>query len=196
MKQIEITTRVNSTLEESIKVLESKGFKRIRESRIEDKYLTSRKDELNKNNILEILSSCVLLRYLNVNQEQIFKKITYKKKVYEDNMVVTEEKINLNCEDLKKAEELFIALNFSKLIDVNYNVVVMAKGNIEYAFQEVENLGLLVEYENSNDFEGVSNERIKQEKLMMLDELRSNGLDITDEYDVKKAYELIQLSLN
>lgn len=196
MKQIEITTRVNSSLEESIKMLESKGFKRIRESRIKDKYLTSRKDELNKNNILEILSSCVLLRYLNVNQERIFKKITYKKKVYEDNMVVTEEKINLNCEDLKKAEELFTALNFSKLIDVNYNVVVMAKGNIEYAFQEVENLGLLVEYENPNDFEGVSNERIKQEKLMMLDELRSNGLDITDEYDVKKAYELIQLGLN
>lgn len=196
MKQIEITTRVNSSLEEAIKMLESKGFKKIRESRIEDKYLTQKKDELNKNNILEILSSCVLLRYLNVNQKQIFRKITYKKKIYEDNMVVTEEKINLNCEDLKKAEELFTALNFAKLIDVNYNVVVMAKGNVEYAFQEVENLGLLVEYENPNDFEGVSNEQIKQEKLMMLNELRSNGLDITDEYDVKKAYELIQLCLN
>ena len=40
MKQIEITTRVNESLESAVKKLEKQGFKKIRESRVEDTYLT------------------------------------------------------------------------------------------------------------------------------------------------------------
>lgn len=195
MKQIEITTRVNGTLEEAIKELEKHGFKKIRESRIEDIYLTQRKQELNKKNIIQILSSCVLLRYLKVDNEKVMKKITYKNKVYDGTQVISEEKINLNCEDLEKAFKLFKALNFEKLTDVKYDVLVMAKGDLEFAFQNVENLGLLVEYENLNDFDGKSNEEILEEKKKMIIELKSYGLDVTDEFDVKKAYELILKSL-
>ena len=82
MKQIEITTRVNETLEEAIKKLEKHGFKKVRESKVKDIYLTQKKKDLNKKNIIEILSSCVLLRYLKINDEQVIKKITYKNKRY------------------------------------------------------------------------------------------------------------------
>lgn len=191
MKQIEITTRVNETLDEVIEKLKKCGFKKIRESRIEDTYLTQKKRELSKENILQVLSSCVLLRYLKVNNDQVIKKITYKNKVYDGNQVISEEKINLNCDDLDTAFELFKALNFEKIIDVKYDVLVMAKENLEFAFQNVENLGLLVEYENINDFDGKSNEEILEEKKKMIVELKSYGLDVTDEFDVKKAYELI-----
>lgn len=195
MKQIEITTRVNETLDEAIKKLEKYGFKKIRESRIEDIYLTQRKKELNKKNVIQILSSCVLLRYLKVNNDQVIKKITYKNKVYDGNQVISEEKINLGCEDLNKAFKLFEALNFEKLTDVKYDVLVMAKGNLEFAFQNVENLGLLVEYENLNDFACKSNKEILEEKKKMISELKSYGFNVTDEFDIKKAYELILKSL-
>ena len=76
MKQIEITTKVNNTPEEIDKILSNQGFRIIRKSRIEDKYKTILYNELNKDNILEILSKCVLIRYLNVNNEQEFKKLT------------------------------------------------------------------------------------------------------------------------
>lgn len=195
MKQIEITARVNDTLENAIEKLKKFGFKEIRKSRIEDIYLTQKKKEITKENIIDILSSCVLLRYLKINDDKIIRKITYKNKVYDGNQVISEEKINLNCEDLDKAFELFKALNFEKLIDVKYDVLVMAKENLEFAFQNVENLGLLVEYENINDFAGKSNNEILNEKKKMINELKSYGLDVTDEYDVKKAYELILKSL-
>lgn len=195
MKQIEITTRVNETLDEAIEKLKKYGFKKIRESRIEDTYLTQKKKELSKENILQVLSSCVLLRYLKVNNDQVIKKITYKNKVYDGNQVISEEKINLNCDDLETAFELFKALNFEKIIDVKYDVLVMAKENLEFAFQNVENLGLLVEYENINDFDGKSNEEILEEKKKMIVELKSYGFDVTDEFDVKKAYELISKEL-
>ncbi len=195
MKQIEITGRVNETLDEATNKLEKCGFKKIRESRIEDTYLTQKYKELSKNNILQVLSSCVILRYLKVNNDQVIRKITYKNKIYDGNQVISEEKINLNCDDLDEAFELFKALKFEKIVDVKYDVLVMAKGNIEFAFQNVENLGLLVEYENLNDFDGKSNEEILGEKKKMIAELKSYGLDITDEFDVKKAYELILKSL-
>lgn len=195
MKQIEITTRVNETLEEAIKKLEKHGFKKVRESKVKDIYLTQKKKDLNKKNIIEILSSCVLLRYLKINDEQVIKKITYKNKVYDDNQVISEEKINLNCEDLNIAYKLFQALKFKKLTEVKYDVLVMKKNNLEFAFQNVNNLGLLLEYENLNDFEEKSNEEILEEKKTMIKELKSYGLNISNEIDVKKAYELVLKSL-
>ena len=195
MKQIEITTRVNETLEEAIKKLEKHGFKKVRESKVKDIYLTQKKKDLNKKNIIEILSSCVLLRYLKINDEQVIKKITYKNKVYDDNQVISEEKINLNCEDLNIAYKLFQALKFEKLTEVKYDVLVMKKNNLEFAFQNVNNLGLLLEYENLNDFEEKSNEEILEEKKIMIKELKSYGLNISNEIDVKKAYELVLKSL-
>lgn len=190
MKQIEITARVNETLDNVLEKLKQQGFEKIRESRVEDKYLTQKYNELNQNNILDILKTCILLRYLKVGNEE-FKKITYKNKVYDNNEVITEEKINLNCDDLNKAKKLFECLQFKEIISVNYDVLVMKKDNLELAFQNVENLGLLVEYEATDDYNNISSEEIKNQKNKMFNQIKDLGLDIYD-YDVKKAYELIK----
>ncbi len=195
MKQIEITTRVNNTLEEVDNILTKQGFKVIRKSRIEDNYKTSFYNELKKDNILDVLSKCVLIRYLNVNDEQEFKKLTYKNKVYENDTVISEEKINVNIDDVKKADQLFNSIGFKTIVNVNYDVIVYSNDTIELCFQDVEGLGLLLEYENENDFDGVSNEEIMKEKEKMLEEIKKYNLDITNDIDVKKAFELIENSL-
>lgn len=51
MKQIEITTYVNNTLQEVDDILKRQGFKVIRKSKIKDIYKTLKYNELNKNNI-------------------------------------------------------------------------------------------------------------------------------------------------
>ncbi len=196
MKQIEVTTMVNMTLVKAVKILESQGFKKIRESRVEDLYLTTKINELKSDNILEILASCVLLRYLKINNTQVFKKITYKNKTYENGQFLTEEKINLNCDDLVKAENLFKALGFEKLVKVKYDVLVMKKGHMELAFQDVENLGLLLEYEHPDNFENISAKEIVKEKKKMIMEIRNYQLNVSDNYDIKKAYELIKRQLD
>ena len=66
----------------------------------------------------------------------------------------SEQKINLDCSDLEKAKDLFKHLEFEELIRVKYKVTVYSKDKVEYAFQDVENLGVIIEYENMNDFEG------------------------------------------
>lgn len=195
MKQIEITVRLNEDVKVAIKKLEKLGYKKIRESDIEDIYLTSKLNELNKDNIQYILKKSVLLRKLKLADKEI-KKITYKNKEYDEKgTVISESKINLDCSDLEKAEELFKNLDFERLVVVKYHVIVYLKGTLEYAFQIVENLGTLIEYENSDDFANKSISEIDNAKEEMYNQILETGINITKEKDVKKAYELIAKSL-
>lgn len=195
MKQIEITRYLLETEENAFDKLEKQGFKLIRTSTIEDKYLTSKLRELTKDNIQYILKNSVLLRYLNVEGKE-FKKITYKyKKVDKDENIISETKININCEDLSEAEELFENLGFELLIIVKYKVKVYEKDGIELAFQNVEGLGSMIEYENAEDFENKNIEEIKKVKQKMEEKIESFGILIEKGNDVKKAKELIEKNI-
>lgn len=194
MKEVEITLRVNESLEECKNKLEKQGFKLIRKSMIDDIYMTQKKELLRVDNIDDILRSCVLIRYLNADGKE-FRKITYKNKVYDGADIVSEKKINVDCLDLNKARELFEALGFEELVRVKYIVTVFSDGNKEFAFQEVENLGLLVEYESTKDMDDYTTEEIMQEKHAMIEDIRNSGVSVKNNLDVKKAYELIQKTI-
>lgn len=194
MRQIEITVRVKEPLDKAIIKLEELGFKNIRESNVDDVYMTQLKDKLNKENIQYILSNSVLLRYLNVNGKE-FKKISYKNKVYDNGNIISEKKINVECNSLESAKQLFECLNFEELVEVKYNVLVMEKNGIELAFQYGNDIGVLIEYENKNDFSNKTNEEIRLEKENMYNYIKKSGIEITEEIDVKKAWELIEKSI-
>lgn len=196
MKQIEITVKVNNTLDEVDKILISKGFKLIRKSRVEDEYVCPNDINVNRENILKVLSSSVLIRYLKT-QDGEFKKITYKDKKYDKNdMIISEEKINVSINDIQSAHKLFKKINFKNLVDVKYDVIVYSNNDYEFAFQNVEGLGLLLEFENENDFEGVSDEAIANEKQKMYEIIKNYGIKVENNYDIKKAYELVMKKLS
>ena len=196
IKQIEITVKVNNTLDEVDKILISKGFKLIRKSRVEDEYVCPNDINVNRENILKVLSSSVLIRYLKT-QDGEFKKITYKDKKYDKNdMVISEEKINVSINDIQSAHKLFKKINFKNLVDVKYDVIVYSNNDYEFAFQNVEGLGLLLEFENENDFEGVSDEAIANEKQKMYEIIKNYGIKVENNYDIKKAYELVMKKLS
>ena len=191
MKQIEITVRLDENMQSAIRKLEIQGFKKTRESEINDLYMTSKMKELNKDNIQNILKNSVLLRNLKLRNKEI-KKITYKnKEIDKKGDVISEQKIDLECNDLEKAKDLFEHLGFEELIRVKYKVIVYSKEKVEYAFQDVENLGTLIEYENTKNFEGKSLDEINETKNNMFNEIKNTGINLTEEKDVKKAYELI-----
>ncbi len=194
MKEVEITLKVKDSLDECIKKLKNQNFKVIRNSVVDDLYMTQNKNMLNKDNIDDILKTCVLIRYLNANGKE-FKKITYKNKVYNNGNIVSEKKINVDCLDLIKARELFEALGFEELVRVKYIVTVLSDGNKEFAFQEVENLGLLVEYESTKNMDNCTDEEMLKEKDNMIEEIIKTGIYVDEKSDVKKAYELIKDSM-
>lgn len=194
MKEVEITVKVKDRFEDAIKIIESEGFVKIRESHIKDVYLSQHVKML-KNNIENVLNKSVLLRYLKTDDRE-YKTITYKHKVYDKDQLIAEEKINLACEDLDKAEKLFKALGFENLITVEYDCPVYAKDGLELAFQKVKNLGLLLEVESKLDFTNANYDDIKQEKERLFKQISQLGLDIEQERDIKKAKELIKRKYN
>ena len=191
MKQVEITTRVKDSLENIDKILKNKNFEIIRKSQIEDVYLSNLKNSLTVNNINDILSKSILVRYLDEN-ENIYKKITYKDKRYVNNVLQYEEKINISIDNTQNSIKLFEKIGFEKLVTVKYDCIVYSNKKLELAFQNVENLGLLLEYENKNDFNNATPEVINNEKTNMLQEIKNLGIDVSNETDVRKAYELIE----
>lgn len=194
MKQVEITTRVKDSLENIDKILINKNFEIIRKSRIEDVYLSNFKNSLTDNNINDILSKSVLVRYLDENGN-IYKKITYKDKRYVNNVLQYEEKINISIDNTQNAIKLFEKIGFEKLVTVKYDCIVYSNKKLELAFQNVENLGLLLEYENKNDFNNATPEVINNEKTNMLQEIKNLGIDVSNETDVRKAYDIIRKTL-
>jgi predicted adenylyl cyclase CyaB len=194
MKQVEITVRVLESLNEAIEKLKGQGFYEIRESVIIDIYMSQLYNEIKVDNLKEILSNSVLLRTVIVEGKEI-KLITYKNKIYDNETVISEEKISIDCDDLGKAQKLFECLKFKEIVTVKYDLIVLKKDDIELAFQDVENLGLFVEFENDNDFESVSIYDIKKEKENMMSTLKKFGLKLGEDYDIKKAQELIKLKL-
>lgn len=109
--------------------------------------------------------------------------------------VISEKKINLDIQDLEKAKKIFECLGFNELVEVKYHVIVYEKNGMELAFQIVENLGTLIEYENVNDFEGKSLKEINTIKQKMYDEIKNTGINISEDMNIKKAYELIKKNL-
>ena len=87
--------------------------------------------------------------------------------------VISEQKINLDINDIEKAEKLFEFLKFKRLVNVKYKVIVYEK-----------------------DFNNKTINEINSEKQKMYNEIKATGIKITDEIDVKKAYELISKKLN
>ena len=194
MKQIEITVKVNNTLKEVDNILSKQDFKIIRKGKVEDNYLLKENFKLNKRNILKALSNSVLIRYFKSTNRE-FQNITYKKKEYDKKTVLSEIKYCVDINDTNSARELFEQIGFEKLVDVKYDMTIYKKDNMELCLQDVENLGLLLEYENENDFSNSSPKEIIKEKKKMLKELSTVGLNISKDYDIKKAYELVKKEL-
>ena len=190
MKQVEITAYVSDNLDTAIQALYQKGFVISHLGRIDDKYLSQTTEPVSEDNVLDILSRSVLLRHIQEN-DKIYKKITYKKKEYLNGEVLSEEKYTIPCEDLDKAEQLFSALGFRLLVHVGYDVIGMQKGDMRFAFQVVDGLGVMVECESPRDFFNASVAEIKQEKAKLAALLKSVGLNIGADTDVKKAKELL-----
>lgn len=195
MKQVEITSRILSPLNEQIEKLKQQGFIISKKGRVEDEYLSQSSDKVTRTNILNQLSHCVLLRYLKENNH-ICSQITYKNKEYINDEVISEEKYSIPCSDLAQARKLFIALGFKTFIHVKYDVIEMKKEDFHFAFQDVEGLGTLVECESQDDFSKASLTEIAEEKQKLWNKLHALGLNISADLDVKKAKELILKNKN
>ena len=188
MKEIEITVKVFDSIEKTKDILARQGLKIVDTYSTKDIYLSQ--DTNLSQSIESVLNKSVILRQI-VTPSKVIKKIVHKNKVYDGNTLLYEDKINLKCEDLENAKLLFEALDFKELVIVQYDSFVYQKEGLELSFQNVKDLGLLLEIE-SDKKKLESEEDVMQEKRRLYNLAKSLSLNIGDELNIKKAKALIE----
>ena len=189
MKEIEITVKVFDSVEKTKDILARQGLKIIDTYSTKDIYLSQ--DTNLSQSIESVLNKSVILRQI-VTPSKVIKKIVHKNKVYDGDTLLYEDKINLKCEDLENAKLLFEALGFKELVIVQYDSSVYQKQGLELSFQNVKDLGLLLEIE-SDKKKLESEEDVMQEKRRLYNLAKSLSLNIGDELNIKKAKALIEI---
>ena len=188
MKEIEITVKVFDSVEKTKDILARQGLKIVDTYSTKDIYLSQ---DINLSQSIEsVLNKSVILRQI-VTPSKVIKKIVHKNKVYDGDTLLYEDKINLKCEDLENAKLLFEALDFKELVIVQYDSFVYQKESLELSFQNVKDLGLLLEIE-SDKKKLESEEDVMQEKRRLYNLAKSLSLNIGDELNIKKAKALIE----
>ena len=188
MKEIEITVKVFDSVEKTKDILARQGLKIIDTYSTKDIYLSQ--DTNLSQSIESVLNKSVILRQI-VTPSKVIKKIVHKNKVYNGDTLLYEDKINLKCEDLENAKLLFEALGFKELVIVQYDSFVYQKQGLELSFQNVKDLGLLLEIE-SDKKNLESEEDVMHEKRRLYNLAKSLSLNIGDELNIKKAKALIE----
>lgn len=188
MKEIEITVKVFDSVEKTKDILARQGLKIIDTYSTKDIYLSQ--DTKLSQSIESVLNKSVILRQI-ITPSKVIKKIVHKNKVYDGDTLLYEDKINLKCEDLENAKLLFEALDFKELVIVQYDSFVYQKEGLELSFQNVKDLGLLLEIE-SDKKKLESEEDVMQEKRRLYNLAKSLSLNIGDELNIKKAKALIK----
>ena len=188
MKEIEITVKVFDSVEKTKDILARQGLKIIDTYSTKDIYLSQ--DTNLSQSIESVLNKSVILRQI-VTPSKVIKKIVHKNKVYDGDTLLYEDKINLKCEDLENAKLLFEALGFKELVIVQYDSFVYQKQGLELSFQNVKDLGLLLEIE-SDKKNLESEEDVMHEKRRLYNLAKSLSLNIGDELNIKKAKALIE----
>ena len=188
MREIEITVKVFDSVEKTKDILARQGLKIVDTYSTKDIYLSQ--DTNLSQSIESVLNKSVILRQI-ITHSKVIKKIVHKNKVYDGDTLLYEDKINLNCEDLENAKLLFEALGFKELVIVQYDSFVYQKEGLELSFQNVKDLGLLLEIE-SDKKKLESEEDVMQEKRRLYNLAKSLSLNIGDELNIKKAKALIK----
>ena len=178
----EITVEVDTSLEEVINILETKGFKLKEVYDLNDIYLINKNNK--KGDYLSMLKNCVLIR--NVIEEEKEKKLlTYKYKEYNDNKEITKQgKIVVKIDDIENSKLLFEKLGFEELIRINDHMFVYATDKDELVIQNVNNKHIYIEIEDKCNYADRFYNSIDEMKKVIIE----NNIPIkNNNYFVKKA---------
>lgn len=183
MGETEITVQVFEGKKDIFAKLEDLGFEIVEKYQLNDWYYI-KVDDIKNMSYKDLLRHSILAR--QVISDEVKSQICYKNKEYDNfGNVICEHKIRTKIDDLDNAREIFKRAGLNNYCTVVNHSTVFKKGDICFALQDVEGLGIFIEYEEDDTMpKNLSNE----EKMQYMFEIVNNlGLKIGDEKSCKKV---------
>lgn len=191
MQQTEITVQVFDTKENVLKRLYDLGFGLSENYQLNDWYFT-KLDNIEKTSFQDLINNSILIREV-VEDGNAHTQICYKKKYYDaQGNVTSEEKTKTNVDSRDKIISILKQAGLNNYCEIHNDCYCFAKGDLAFAVQVVDDLGIFIEYEEDDSMpKGLSNE----EKIhYMLEIVKKLGLNIGNDYSCKKV--LMKISQN
>ena len=185
MKQTEITVQVFSTIEDVVSQLKKQGFKLKEKFVLKDYYFTNfYKQDLKNKTYKELIENSVLVRNVFYNEQEKTQLIFKNKNIDKDGNVLSEEKLCTKVDNFEVALKIFNTAKFNNWCSLIQNVVVYKNGETEMCVQNVEGLGVFIEYEEEPNMAHLTEE----EKLNnMIKYLKGLNLNIGNDFSCKKV---------
>lgn len=166
----EITVKIECSINELYKMLESKGFSIVDKYRLDDIYYIKNTIEVNKDSIKEILSNCILLRNITQYKPNDFFdsykiiKITLKQKeINSKGEIIKQTKNDCEISDIQQGKNFIIALGYKELVEIKENSIVYGKDGLNIAVKDIDGEEPLIEIEtDKNNSELNTIDKIKQ----------------------------------
>ena len=186
MKETEITVQVFNNYNEIDEILKEKGFEMIENYQLNDWYFSKLDNVLNLSYI-DLMNNSFLVRHIVDDSPKI--QLCYKKKELDEfGNVLLEEKVKSDLTKLENAIKIFELAGLNNYCCVENNSYVYKKNQVELVVQIIKNLGIFIEYEETED---MSNMLPKQKYDHMVDIIKSLNLNIGNDYSCKKVFMLL-----
>ena len=178
----EITVEVDTSLDELIKILKSKGFKQREEFDYNDIYLINKNDR--EDDYLSMLNKCIIIRNI-IEKKKDTKFLVYKHKEYNDNKeIIKQEQVKVEIDNIDNSKLLFEQLGFEELIRINDHMYVFATDKDEFVVQSVNNKHIYIEIEDECRYANRFYNSIDEMKSVIID----NSIPFkNNDFFVKKA---------
>lgn len=188
--ETEITVKVVTNYETLHEELIKKGFSIKEEYVVNDDYLVPNNIDLYKEEKINILKKCILIR----DVVGIEKCLLHKYKDYDKNGdIIKQGKVKCPIEDANKALEFMKAINYNKLFSIYDKCIVYANDKTELIVQLVNDKYIFIELEDEGEYIKRKYNNIEE----MKEELLSYNLPIDkSDFFVKKALIMLEESLN
>lgn len=193
MKETEITVEVFEPKQTLINKLINLGFINTKNFSMNDKYYSIiPKNRLAERCFESIIRNSFLLRKIHIenSNEDDVQLLIYKDKIFdEQGNVIAEEKVQTHIDSVDKHATIFEKSGFSPYATINSYNQIFKNGNIEFAIQDVDGLGLFIEFE---EYEEIAN-LTPEEKIHILKEtICGLGLTLGNDFNCKKLEMVLQ----
>lgn len=184
MQETEITVQVFEPMELIDKKLKDLGFKITRNFQLNDWYFTKFDDVKNIDYPTLINNSFLIRQVLTDNDENIH--LCYKsKQLDESGNVISEEKTKTKLSDLNSTIKIFTLAKLNNWCNLKNSSSVYSNGEMELAIQNIDGLGIFIEYEENDTMHGLTKE---QKFSKMCNDIKSMNLNIGSDFSCKKIY--------
>ena len=183
MKETEVTVEVFDSFEKVNETLLGKGFEVTERYVIYDRYFSGEKN-VAALSYAELMKGSVLVRRIDADKRT--DQLIYKNKEIDSRgTVLSEEKVKTSLGNADDAAAILALSGLNQYCEITNRSTVYAKGNVCFALQDVDGLGLFIEYEEDGSMKDLPPD-VKIE--LLTDVLKSLGLSLSSNRSCKKVF--------